>query len=219
MFFILPSIFVLFLSFLFCQGTSTWCTMERARGTRQNGETEIFYNQRHFVIFSMSMYLSWWGTVSFLFYKQGHFAIFSISIFFERWSRADSSNAGDIYDMGSRTVILALQVRDLVLHQYYLTSLHPDIIFYINIIWHPLLTLFDILYFFFTFLFTARGHREPSNWRSLLQRLHWQSHLLCEAFSCSLEMSNIRFWKIHWQPHLLCEAFDGYLEISNIQLK
>merc|ERR1712223_1142685 len=30
----------------------------------------------------------------------------------EWWSRADSSNAGDIYDMGSRTVILALQLGD-----------------------------------------------------------------------------------------------------------
>ena len=63
-----------------------------------------------------------------------------------------------------------------------------------------LLWRFEILFYmntwtsFFTFLFTARGYREPSNWGSLLQRLHWQ-------------------------PHFLCEAFDGCLEISNIQLK
>ena len=47
--------FVMFLIF-HCQDISTWCTTERARGTRPNGETEIFHNQRHFVIFSMSCF-------------------------------------------------------------------------------------------------------------------------------------------------------------------
>ena len=168
----------------------------------------------------MSMYLSWWGTVSFLFYKQGHFAIFSISIFFERWSRADSSNAGDIYDMGSRTVILALQVRDLVLHQYYLTSLHPDIIFYINIIWHPLLTLFDILYFFFYISFHSSGtpwtfkQGEPTSTATLtISPCVWSFWQLSRNFKYTIEM------KIQWPPDFLCEVFSCFLEMSNMKFR
>ena len=107
----------------------------------------IFYNQRHFVIFSMTMFILWKVEYSFI-------SILQLGTF----SNANVSSLKGGVERTPPTLVISMT---WALALSYLLC-RFEILLYINIVWHLLLlfftwTLFDILNFFFYISFHSSG--------------------------------------------------------------